>query len=256
MEMQHGWRWCNRCYGLAYSGFGDGVCLDRNAHDFSGSGEYLVPIGATPEGAQPGWRWCNRCQCLAYGALDAGACYADATHDLGDSSEYGLPLDNVPAGAQEGWRWCSRCQCLVFVGGPDRGTCPDGTDHDTGTSAAYSVPTPASLPAVVNVSPTITVREAGWITVEGEGFSPGGPVHIRFLVTPRFVDATTTANESGRIQHTEDGRRTVDQGTCMVFARDESTGRWTVDKTVAFHPKRLPLDSVLIDHVVAEPADG
>jgi len=106
------------------------------------------------------------------------------------------------------------------------------------------------------VSPTITIREAGWITVEGEGFSPGGPVHIRFLVTPRFVDATTTANEAGRIQHTEDGRRAVGQGTCTVFARDERTGRWTVDRTSSFHPRRLPLDPVLIDHVVAEPADG
>jgi hypothetical protein len=252
MEMQDGWRWCGRCSALAYGGFGAGVCAGGQGHDFGASGEYLVPFGAPPEGVQPDWRWCNRCQCLVYAGFGLGTCHAGGAHDHGGSIDYGVPMATVPAGAQEGWRWCSTCQTMVFDGGPLVGTCPGGVDHELAGSGPYAMPTPASR--VADVDPVVRVSDREWIDVDGEGYTPGGPVHIRFLVTPRQLDVDTTADGAGRVAWSEEGRR-VPEGACLIFVRDESTGRWALGRTVLYHPRRLPLDPVLIDHVVAEPAD-
>jgi hypothetical protein len=40
---QPGWRWCNKCYCLCYSGLGQGYCPSRGRHDFDGSGRYHLP---------------------------------------------------------------------------------------------------------------------------------------------------------------------------------------------------------------------
>jgi hypothetical protein len=35
-----------------------------------------------------------------------------------------------------------------------------------------------------------------------------------------------------------------------------TTGRWALGQANRYHPRRLPLEPVLIDRPVAEPADG
>ncbi|MFD7446332.1 hypothetical protein [Streptomyces sp. NPDC059909] len=244
MDMQDGWRWCNQCYGLAYSTSGRGECGGEEGHNFGTSGRYLVTIGSNPDGTQPGWRWCERCQSLAYGEGEAGRCYAGGVHSLESSAAYSVPMDTVPAGAQEGWRWCNRCQVLVFAGGGHGGICPAGTQHDHTGSAAYSVPTPASTPVVVQPEITVQARP-GWISVAGTGFSPDGPVHLTFLVGGKQVAADVTANSAGRILHGEESR--IGEGRCMVIVRDDTTGRFTAAHLERSHPIRIPLDPVPID---------
>lgn len=41
---QRGWRWCNKCQGLFFSGNGVGSCPAGDGHDSSGSGLYVVSI--------------------------------------------------------------------------------------------------------------------------------------------------------------------------------------------------------------------
>jgi hypothetical protein len=88
--MQDGWRWCNRCQGLAYAGFGTGVCWDGNGHDFGGSGAYAVDMAANPAGTQDGWHWCNRCQGMIYSGFGTGVCWDGQGHDFGGSGGYSI----------------------------------------------------------------------------------------------------------------------------------------------------------------------
>ena len=39
---QEGWRWCNKCYCLCFSGNGKGYCPDGGKHNFNGSGDYYL----------------------------------------------------------------------------------------------------------------------------------------------------------------------------------------------------------------------
>src|SRR4029077_16391601 len=97
--MQNGWRWCANCQSLAYGGFSGGTCFAAGEHDVTGSGEYSVPLGGTPVGAQAGWRWCSRCQCLVYGDEPAGSgsCPAGGGHDLSGSSAYSVATPTTAA---------------------------------------------------------------------------------------------------------------------------------------------------------------
>lgn len=244
MDMQDGWRWCNQCYGLAYNGFGRGECLGDEGHNLSTSGPYLLPFNTTPDGTQPGWRWCDRCQSLAYADGEPGPCFAGGTHTLENSAAYSVPYDHVPPGAQEGWRWCTRCQLLWFAGGGHGGTCTRGGKHDPTGSFAYSVPTPASIPVVVRPEVAVSTVD-GWLSVSGNGFTPRGAVHLTFIADGKQVVADTTANDAGRILHSEPGRR--GDGACMIIIRDEATGKFTADRSSVLHPVRIPLDPVRID---------
>ena len=40
---QPGWRWCNKCYCMCYSGNGRGYCPQSGRHNFNGSGHYYLP---------------------------------------------------------------------------------------------------------------------------------------------------------------------------------------------------------------------
>src|SRR5262245_44066764 len=41
-EAETNWRWCNRCKGLFWAGFNDGICPAGGAHNKTGSGNYSV----------------------------------------------------------------------------------------------------------------------------------------------------------------------------------------------------------------------
>ncbi|GAB2993738.1 hypothetical protein [Saccharothrix stipae] len=242
MGMQSGWRFCERCYSLAYSGFGDGVCVEGFAHDFERSGEYFVSMQDVPEGSQPGWRWCNRCQCLCYGGFGVGTwCAADGPHDFAGSGEYSVPLDTKPPASQDGWRWCRTCLCLAY--GESGGTCPSGGEHDFSLSGAYSVPTVMPPP---EIRPSITVdRDGEMLRVNGEGFTPNGRVNVRYYNDHKDLDLPTTANGIGRVSHITGYRRI--EGSCTVFVRDEATGQTAIGSAGTWVPEGFPYDPVPID---------
>jgi hypothetical protein len=62
-----GWRWCTKCKGLWYAGFGGAsTCPAGGAHSINGSGNYSVSLNA-PAIPEPGhWRWCSKCQGLFF----------------------------------------------------------------------------------------------------------------------------------------------------------------------------------------------
>lgn len=91
------------------------------------------------------------------------------------------------------------------------------------------------------------------MSVDGEGFTPGGEVNLAFIAAGKTYNARTSANETGRIQHSEDTR--IGEGNCLIMARDETSGDFYPTSSGMHHPLRLPLDPVLIDHgtELAEP---
>jgi len=241
MGVQAGWRWCNRCYCLAFNAHGDGVCEGDIAHDLSASGEYFLVAGETPPGTQSGWRWCCRCQNLCFG--DDGAwCPAGGGHDHTGSGVYAVPLDTVPPSAQQGWRWCRICLCLTFISDYP-GRCASGDVHDLGASGAYAVL--MAMPAP-KLRPSITVRrDNGMLVIDGEQFTPHGSVNVRYYNDNRTFDLTTRANEIGRVSHITGYRRA--EGSCTLFVRDEATGNQAIGSAGPWVPDRFPLPPVTID---------
>ena len=73
---QTGWRWCNKCYGLAYSANpSDGTCPRGGTHAFGGSAVYnILANQATRPGHQDKWSWCKHCQQLWYSGNDVARC--------------------------------------------------------------------------------------------------------------------------------------------------------------------------------------
>ena len=158
LPSQSGWRWCQKCQGLFFSGNPDqGVCPAGGRHDASRSGAYLMTFGDGGEGMQAAWRWCQKCQGLFFsGNPDQGACPAGGRHNASRSGAYLMIFGDGGEGMQATWRWCQKCQELFFSGNPDQGACPAGAGHDASRSGAYSMrfdpnpppPKPASLPLV------------------------------------------------------------------------------------------------------------
>ncbi|MFD4673238.1 hypothetical protein ACFWNN_26185 [Lentzea sp. NPDC058450] len=242
MSVQAGWRWCDRCYCLAFNAYGDGVCETGVPHNL-GAGEYFLAVGEVPVGSQRGWRWCARCQNLCFGGAGSGDwCPAGGGHDHTGSGDYAVPLDTVPPSAQEGWRWCRACLCLSLLD-DGWGRCATGTFHDFSLSRAYSVLTvmPPPRPRL-----SITVhRDNGVLIVNGEHFTPNGDVNVRYLNDGRTLDLRALANEIGRISHVTGYRRT--EGSCTLFVRDETTGDLAIGTAGTWVPDRFPLSPVTID---------
>ncbi len=236
MTTQTGWRWCNRCQALAYSGFGNGICFDDEAHYFGYSGSYVLTYGATPEGSQDGWRWCNRCQVLLYAGFGNGICHDRNPHDFTGSSGYSVLFGAARDGAQEGWRWCSTCQVLMFAGSGD-GLCWDGQPHYPGYSRPYlvafesvpSVPPPPPLPQIE------VTEVGGTIGVNGDHFTAGGAVLLSFVRGGDVKKVDLRAGSGGRIAHAETvlDREWVG-GT--VLASDLTTKKFAVGRTVRSFP--------------------
>ncbi|MEO9295931.1 MAG: hypothetical protein ABI347_10090 [Nitrososphaera sp.] len=99
---QPGWRWCSKCYSLAFldPGRGPGSCPAGDKHDHSSSGKYFVEFTRThdpsigqkwvDEVEQPGWRWCSRCEQLAYtrNTTRCPAILGFGDHDFSQSGSY------------------------------------------------------------------------------------------------------------------------------------------------------------------------
>lgn len=152
---QTGWSWCSKCQGLFYSANSGSVCPAGDAHDPSGSGEYVLDLNADaaahPHG-QPDWSWCGKCQGLGYGpGFASSRCPAGDAHDGSGSGNYTLDFvgDDTPAEQQRGWSWCHVCQGLFFGTG-SAGVCPAGGQHDSSGSGAYVVTLrPATHPVML-----------------------------------------------------------------------------------------------------------
>jgi hypothetical protein len=135
---QNNWRWCNKCQGLAYAGFGAGVCPAGAGHDHAGSGDYSLISGLPGFVGQNNWKWCQKCQGLAYAGLGAGACPAGGGHDFTRSWDYTLIMGATRFAGQNNWKWCQKCQGLAYAGGTP-GRCPAGGTHDPSRSADYTL---------------------------------------------------------------------------------------------------------------------
>jgi hypothetical protein len=85
---QQNWRWCSKCQGMSYAGFGSGVCPAGGGHNHSISLNYgLFHNGASNSVYQWGWRWCTKCQALFFGLQQAeSVCPVSDTHDAGGIS--------------------------------------------------------------------------------------------------------------------------------------------------------------------------
>jgi hypothetical protein len=142
---QQGWRWCNKCQVLAYSGSTPGPCPAGGVHDFGGSFAYSLALDQPAFPGQSDWRWCNKCQALNYGGNPPGPCPAKGVHVYSASGNYSLGSGKVGYPGQNGWKWCKKCQGLVYAGaGAAKGPCAGGGTHDTSASADYTLVTNSS----------------------------------------------------------------------------------------------------------------
>jgi hypothetical protein len=137
---QNNWKWCSKCQGLAYAGFGAGPCPAKGVHDHSGSGDYGLLHDTSDFKGQHHWRWCNKCQGLTFAGAGPGNCPAGGFHDLSRSFDYLLFQDDKSFPGQNNWRWCKKCKGLAFAGAPaSPGTCPAEGKHDHSVSSDYTL---------------------------------------------------------------------------------------------------------------------
>jgi hypothetical protein len=140
-DLQAGWRWCNKCQGLFFSGgAAPGVCPAWGAHSSTGSGNYHLVNNLPGSAGQPNWRWCYKCQGLFFaGHPFQGRCPAGDAHSMINSGNY--VLMNFAAGTpgQHNWRWCNKCEGLFFASGFNLGICPAWDAHDLTGSGDYTL---------------------------------------------------------------------------------------------------------------------
>ncbi|EXJ69616.1 uncharacterized protein A1O5_07652 [Cladophialophora psammophila CBS 110553] len=136
---QQNWRWCRKCFGLAYAGGSAGRCQSGGTHDHGGSGHYTLSIdGNPPNGGQDQWRWCSKCQLLAYDGYNA--CAGGGAHISNPSGLYSVTHNDPNAPGQQGWKWCNKCYVLCHSSpGAGRGVCPKRGTHDYSNSGNYTV---------------------------------------------------------------------------------------------------------------------
>jgi hypothetical protein len=154
LNCEQQWRWCSRCQGLFYIGYGImGTCPSSDdggpagPHVMSGSGNYGLPLD-TGSG-EPNWRWCGQCSGLFFGGVagSGGICPTGGPHQ-GKGRSYNMAMGvSSPSGLQGGWRWCRVCQAMYFNGGGSKGICPatnpallSGFGHDIANSPEYFIP--------------------------------------------------------------------------------------------------------------------
>src|SRR6185295_3309700 len=107
-----GWRWCSKCYGLAFldSSRGPGKCAAGGLHQHGNSGAYNVefvephlPSTAQEwldQAEQVDWAWCHRCEMLGY-SKQPSRCPAGGQHDFTQSAPYRLRY-SINANGDEG----------------------------------------------------------------------------------------------------------------------------------------------------------
>lgn len=247
MSLQEDWRWCNRCQGLAFKGFGDGICFDEGPHYLAGSATYAVGFDEAPNDAQEGWIWCSRCQGLVFGE-NGGTCFNGEPHVLSDSRPYWVNVDVPPPGAQDGWRWCNRCGRLIYSGFGS-GICWDGAAHDFAGSGNYSVQIIADPPPRPDppANPVIEVVERqSHIEVSGSLFTPDGRVALAFVHGPDVKQVPLTADGDGRFEYVERDVRPI-ASIATVIARDQSTPLFALARLEQRFPRQtggaVPIDA-------------
>jgi hypothetical protein len=140
---QPGWRWCNKCEGLAFwdDSRPPGPCPKGDRHDHSDSAYYSLPHDTSFPNGQSGWRWCNKCETLIFNTATPAPCPAGGTHALGSSYDYVLRKDSTGENEQQSWQWCNNCQALAYYDGSrPPGACAKGGTHDHTGSGNYSIP--------------------------------------------------------------------------------------------------------------------
>ncbi|OKI29220.1 hypothetical protein [Streptomyces sp. CB03911] len=159
---QPDWRFCGKCHGLFWAGFGASVCPAGNPRNadlvawtddptvaqpsplgHQGAGfDFVLPNdhqGATETTGQPNWRFCGKCHGLfwAPGGNPAGTvCPGGGEHDFPPGSwEFFLPNDHQGANdttGQPDWRFCGNCHGLFWAPGNTVAdtVCPvNGAEH-------------------------------------------------------------------------------------------------------------------------------
>jgi hypothetical protein len=163
---EHGWRRCQKCQALVYSGFADGPCPAGGVHDHAVSSDYRLVVNMPDVAGQKNWRRCIKCQGLVYaGVPSPGPCQAGGVHEYSSGDLYTLPLTATAQfpGAQNNWHWCNKCQSLTYGGVapsagkgtptgappgspetsvPTLGPCPAGGEHDHTGSDDFTLSTP------------------------------------------------------------------------------------------------------------------
>jgi hypothetical protein len=86
---QNDWKWCSKCFGLAYAG-NVGVCQGGVPHNLAVSENYTLLHDTLMADAQSGWRWCSKCQCLHSSVLTNNVCFAGGSHSSSNSYDYDL----------------------------------------------------------------------------------------------------------------------------------------------------------------------
>jgi hypothetical protein len=96
---QRGWRYCGKCNGLFYGGFGTfGLCAAGGQHtgspDNGTSLDYMMIYGF-PAGTnrQTGWSFCIKCRNIAYSNGGPGICAHSGRHDHSSTLAYGIEHD-------------------------------------------------------------------------------------------------------------------------------------------------------------------
>ena len=139
---EDGWRACQACMGLFWTGAGSAVCPAGAAHDPTGSPNHHITrnLIVNPHiGWQAGWRRCGACAVLFLSAAAGSACPAGGAHNSGGSADYSLlAVVSSSPGRQANWRQCRLCQGLFFAGAAGS-VCPAGVTHDRTGSADYGL---------------------------------------------------------------------------------------------------------------------
>jgi peptidoglycan hydrolase-like protein with peptidoglycan-binding domain len=140
---QNNWRWCQKCYVLAFAGStgGPGLCAAGGRHDHSNSANYLLKYNSSDPQTQSGWNWCQKCQCLWYSQAGNGPCPAGGVHDGTNSQNYSVMLYPSNPQDQSNWAWCRKCDGLFFAVNSYTGACPASGNHDSTGSQNYSLAT-------------------------------------------------------------------------------------------------------------------
>ncbi|MFE0019448.1 hypothetical protein [Amycolatopsis sp. NPDC059021] len=143
---QGGWKWCERCAGLWFSGNNTrGSCpagdLFDGGHHSNGSGNYVLKFTSDGGAGEDGWVWCHNCQGLwsifwhVVRGQTASRCPNGSPgpgHSTLGSGQYrieSLPDGMDGPGGQSNWDICIKCSGLFFAGNPTLGRCPGGGAH-------------------------------------------------------------------------------------------------------------------------------
>jgi hypothetical protein len=141
---QPGWKKCEKCKGLWFSGHGAGLCPAGEGHNVEGNRDYFLWVNGKSTviedpSQQPGWKYCPNCAVLWYSGhgFEPSHCPAGPTHawnptdgDYNPYLEQGLGEFN--------WRWCVKCMGMWYAGdNPASHPCPAKGEHSTDNGAGW-----------------------------------------------------------------------------------------------------------------------